>query len=190
MSIKKKLAMGTASLAIGAALVGGGTFAYFNDVEESNGNTFAAGTIDLAPDLNGSALFNLQNQKPGDPFSGSYTVNNAGSLAIGKVKLTTSYTAVDPDSDGSNLGTQLKITSLTFGGQAVTLTDTDGDGMVTLDELDGVTLTLPGGIPVGGNASLAVAGEFHETGSPQNEYQGDSVSIDLSMEALQENSGQ
>jgi spore coat-associated protein N len=189
MSIKKKLAMGTASLAIGAALVGGGTFAYFNDVEESNGNTFAAGTIDLAPDLNGSALFNLQNKKPGDPFSGTYTVNNAGSLAIGKVKLTTSYTA-NGNGDSSDLGTQLKITSLTFGGQAVTLTDTNADGMVTLKELDGVTLTLPGGIPVAGNAALAVAGEFIETGSPQNEYQGDSVSIDLSMEALQENSGQ
>jgi spore coat-associated protein N len=187
MSIKKKLAMGTASLAIGAALVGGGTFAYFNDVEESNGNTFAAGTIDLAPDLNGTALFNLQNQKPGDPFNGTYTVNNAGSLAIGKVKLTTSYTAAG-GADSSDLATQLKITSLTFGGQSVDLSAYGSE--VMLSELQNATLTLPGGIPVGGTADLAVVGEFVNTGVAQNEYQGDSVSIDLSLEALQENSGQ
>ena len=47
MSIKKKLAMGIATGALAVSMIGGGTYAYFNDVETSE-NTFAAGTLDLA----------------------------------------------------------------------------------------------------------------------------------------------
>ena len=41
MTLKKKLGMGITSAVLGAALVGGGTFAFFSDKEVSN-NTFAA----------------------------------------------------------------------------------------------------------------------------------------------------
>jgi predicted ribosomally synthesized peptide with SipW-like signal peptide len=34
-------------------LVGGGLFAHFTDTEESLGNTFTAGTLDLTPDMDG-----------------------------------------------------------------------------------------------------------------------------------------
>ncbi len=63
MTLKKKLGMGIASAVLGAALVGGGTFAFFSDKEVSN-NTFAAGTLDLA--LNPSTVVNVSNLKPGD----------------------------------------------------------------------------------------------------------------------------
>ncbi|PRX64062.1 putative ribosomally synthesized peptide with SipW-like signal peptide [Bacillus sp. V-88] len=43
MSIKQKLGLGVASAALGLALVGGGTYAYFSDSVTTN-NTFAAGT--------------------------------------------------------------------------------------------------------------------------------------------------
>ena len=33
MSLKKKLGLGIATAALGMSLVGGGTYAYFNDVE-------------------------------------------------------------------------------------------------------------------------------------------------------------
>ena len=62
MGLKKKLGLGVASMALGASLIGGGTFAYFNDTETASGNTFAAGTIDLQPDaISSSKLKPKQN---------------------------------------------------------------------------------------------------------------------------------
>ena len=46
MSLKKKLAMGIATGALAVSMIGGGTYAYFNDVEVNN-STFAAGTLDI-----------------------------------------------------------------------------------------------------------------------------------------------
>ena len=46
MGIKKKLGLGVASAALGLSLIGGGTWAAFNDAATIN-NHFAAGTLDL-----------------------------------------------------------------------------------------------------------------------------------------------
>lgn len=48
--IMKKIIMSLAMIAAAGALVVGATTAYFSDVEESTGNTFTAGTIDIAVD--------------------------------------------------------------------------------------------------------------------------------------------
>lgn len=59
MGTKKKLGLGVASAALGLALVGGGTWAAFNDIETTQA-TYAAGTLDLnAKDT--SARVNLSN---------------------------------------------------------------------------------------------------------------------------------
>lgn len=47
MGMKKKLSLGVASAALGLALVGGGTWAAFNDVKSTDA-TFASGTLDLS----------------------------------------------------------------------------------------------------------------------------------------------
>ena len=46
MSLKKKLAMGAMTGALGLSLVGGGTYAAFSDTETAS-NTFAAGELDI-----------------------------------------------------------------------------------------------------------------------------------------------
>jgi predicted ribosomally synthesized peptide with SipW-like signal peptide len=66
-----------ATLAISA------TGAYFSDNETSNGNTFAAGSLDLTVDGNNNTntvKFNLSNLKPGDQPHGSYTLANVGTI--------------------------------------------------------------------------------------------------------------
>ena len=88
MSLKKKLGLGIASAALGISLVGGGTFAYFNDVETTN-NTFAAGELDLA--VNPTTIIDVSNIKPGDWMNRSFTLKNDGSLDISKVLLTTNF---------------------------------------------------------------------------------------------------
>jgi predicted ribosomally synthesized peptide with SipW-like signal peptide len=78
----KKIIFSLAIIAAAAAVVIGGTIAYFSDTETSTGNTFSAGSLDLrfqadgkaAPfaDVNGAALFDttafplLSDMKPGD----------------------------------------------------------------------------------------------------------------------------
>jgi spore coat-associated protein N len=90
MSIKKKLGMGVATAALGMTLVGGGTWAAFNDTAVTN-NHFAAGTLDLEVGKSGSKpiTFDLANMKPGDNVQRIFKLNNKGSLAIKEVLLNT-----------------------------------------------------------------------------------------------------
>ncbi|TYS78445.1 TasA family protein [Rossellomorea aquimaris] len=235
MGIKKKLGLGVASLAMGAALVGGGTFAYFNDTESSTGNTFAAGTIDLKPELTGSALWNLPNQQPGATFdTGTQTLSNDGTLPG---DLTMDLTVADTgsalwnlpnqqpgatfdtgtqtlsndgtlpgdltmdltvaDTDGAINGTGvlsdvIEITGLYINGTESLSTftlDSDSSGAVELKELNGAKLDL-GSLAAKGSAgdsvTLRVTGEFPDSGSPQNQYQKDSVAVDFTFELKQQ----
>lgn len=86
MKVKKKLGLGVASAALGLALVGGGTWAAFNDVERLD-NAFAAGTLDLevVSVEGGEKTFNLQNLKPGDTMERFFKLENHGTLAIKEV---------------------------------------------------------------------------------------------------------
>ncbi|MUV38869.1 Spore coat-associated protein [Lentibacillus sp. JNUCC-1] len=88
MDIKKKLGIGVVTAALGLSLVGGGTFAYFNDTETMD-NKFASGTLEL--DVlqvgNNPSTFELTNLKPGDLMRRSFTLDNSGSLAIKNVWL-------------------------------------------------------------------------------------------------------
>lgn len=89
MSIKRKLGLGVASAALGLSLIGGGTWAAFNDTATIN-NHFATGTLDLVVGkVNAAANFDLKNMKPGDNVLRVFTLNNAGTLAIKEVLLNT-----------------------------------------------------------------------------------------------------
>lgn len=91
MSIKKKLGMGVATAALGLTLVGGGTWAAFNDTATIN-NHFAAGTLNLEVGKNHPSHtmnFDLTNMKPGDNVQRIFKLNNIGSLAIKEVLLNT-----------------------------------------------------------------------------------------------------
>jgi spore coat-associated protein N len=101
MSIKKKLGLGVASAALGISLVGGGTWAAFNDTATIN-NHFAAGTLDLeVGKVNAAANFDLGNMKPGDSVKRVFTLNNAGTLAIKEVLLNVTAGEFD-QGDGTN----------------------------------------------------------------------------------------
>lgn len=88
MGLKKKLAMSVATGALAVSMIGGGTYAYFNDTEVST-NSFAAGTLDLA--VNPTTIITVDNLKPGDWMNRKFTLENKGSLDISEVFLTTDY---------------------------------------------------------------------------------------------------
>jgi predicted ribosomally synthesized peptide with SipW-like signal peptide len=78
----KKLLISIMTVVAVTALVGGGIYAYFSDLETSNGNTFTAGTLDL--NLDGGNInvvkFNVSDVKPGDTGGGTWTVTNVGNI--------------------------------------------------------------------------------------------------------------
>lgn len=88
MGVKKKLGLGVMSAALGISLIGGGTWAAFNDTATIN-NHFAAGTLDLdVSAIDGQPInIDLSNMKPGDSVERVFRLGNVGSLAIKEVLL-------------------------------------------------------------------------------------------------------
>lgn len=204
MSIKKKLGLGIASAALGISLVGGGTFAYFNDTETTN-NTFAAGTLDLA--VNPSVVINVDNLKPGDVMVREFALENNGTLDISTIDLATTYTVGDANGNNTDdFGKHIKVLFLENA-------DKTGDGWVigdyndvisetTLYDLQQMTpdavenlnhwitelLGLGGedsGLKAGSSDEMYVAFEFVDNDADQNEFQGDSLELEWTFTANQ-----
>lgn len=89
MTIKKKLGLGVASAVLGLSLIGGGTFAAFNDTATVN-NHFASGTLELSVgnEKNEPVNFDISNMKPGDTVKREFKLRNNGTLPIKNVFLT------------------------------------------------------------------------------------------------------
>lgn len=102
--MKKILGLTVAALLV-MGLVGGGTWAYFSDVEESTGNVFYAGTLDLNvageddPNVTPTLIgLNLTTMKPGDEQTATIALSNVGTLE-GNAKI--KFTNVVGTSEGS-----------------------------------------------------------------------------------------
>ncbi len=90
--MKTKILISLSVIGAIAAIVIGGTIAYFSDTETSSGNTFSAGTLDLkVNDKEGSTVdkITITNAKPGDSGSYTWTAKNVGTVA-GKLSLVVS----------------------------------------------------------------------------------------------------
>ncbi|WP_409252199.1 TasA family protein [Bacillus sp. SCS-153A] len=84
MGLKKRLGAAALATGIGAAAIGGGTFALFGAQASNTGNTFTAGTVSVE-DLTGNGnVFSsssiVANLAPGDAETGTITVKNNGNL--------------------------------------------------------------------------------------------------------------
>jgi spore coat-associated protein N len=197
MGIKQKLGLGVASAALGLSLIGGGTYAYFNDVEVNN-STFAAGTLDINVKGNDkdNAIIDVSNLKPGDTMERKFKLNNTGSLNVSKVLLTTKYSVTDAkgDNEGADLGDHIKVIFLKnndkLGTEIIKQTtlsklkqydtvDTDYDLLAWLGygEEDGLR--------AGTSDDLTVKFEFVDNKQDQNVFQGDSLKLEWTFDAKQ-----
>ncbi|MFO1443248.1 M73 family metallopeptidase [Bacillus sp. Bva_UNVM-123] len=204
MSMKKKLGMGIASAALGLALVGGGTYAYFSDTEVTN-NTFAAGTLDLA--VNPSVIMDVSNIKPGDIMVKEFQLENNGTLDISKVDLTTVYNVIDVKGDNTDdFGKHIKVLfleNIDKTGEGWLIDDfNDVISETTLYDLQHMTpdavenlqhwitwfFELNGeesGLKAGTSDQMYVAFQFVDNGEDQNEFQGDSLELEWTFTAYQ-----
>jgi predicted ribosomally synthesized peptide with SipW-like signal peptide len=97
--VKKILGLAISALLV-IGMVAAGTFAYFTDTQASSGNVFTAGTLDLGlsntpgaaatGDVTGT--FTATTWKPGDTATGTLSINNAGSIAMGHLTVAFTYT--------------------------------------------------------------------------------------------------
>ncbi|RFB10573.1 cell division protein FtsN [Bacillus sp. HNG] len=201
MSLKKKLGLGVASAALGLALIGGGTFAYFSDTEVSN-NTFAAGTLDLA--VNPSTIIDVGNIKPGDVMVREFVLENNGSLDISSVDLSTVTNVIDANNDNNDdLAKHIKVLFLENVDKTgaawifdeyndviseTTLYDLQNMTPDAVENLDTFWLWLLGeesGLAAGDTDQMFVAFEFVDNGEDQNQFQGDSLELEWTFTAHQ-----
>ena len=109
----KKITFMVVGILLVIGLIGAGTWAYFSDTETSEGNTFTAGTIDIALDGedNGgvayaTTYFNVANMAPGDTETAYLEINNTGTLDL----LFRGYLDTDTKVDAKDLDSQLVVT--------------------------------------------------------------------------------
>ncbi|TYR75251.1 cell division protein FtsN [Rossellomorea vietnamensis] len=112
MTLKKKISYGVMSAALGLSLVGGGTWAAFNDVEAMS-NSMEAGVLDLKVDP--TVVFDVSKLVPGDTMHRLFKVENVGNLDINQVLMHTELIVTDKDGNPSkkDFGSQFKVQWLT-----------------------------------------------------------------------------
>lgn len=193
MDLKKKLGVGVLTGALGLSLIGGGTWAAFNDVEETT-NSFAAGTLDLG--IEGGS-FDVTNMKPGDTIDRTVTVSNNGSLNINQVLVDISSSGWE-DEDVLDMG--ITNTEGDFLSQFEATLSWNGHELAsgTLEELVNLshyeTPEIPEILHAGSSYNLDVHIEFVEDDTlvdgsrlhEQNKYQGEGVTLTFDFEATQE----
>ncbi|MDY0393908.1 TasA family protein [Virgibacillus halophilus] len=190
MGLKKQLGMGIMSAALGLTLIGGGTYAYFSDSEETS-NTFAAGTLDLSVDP--TTIVDIDSMKPGDSVTKDFELKNSGSLDIEKVLLKTNYTVTDAKGDNTDdFGKHIEVEFLYNADKfdeviyKTTLADLknmtpEAVGNKVFDEI-----LENGGLPAGEDGNdLVVKFNFLDNGEDQNQFQGDSLKLNWTFEAQQ-----
>ncbi|GEN82378.1 cell division protein FtsN [Sporosarcina luteola] len=190
MNLKKKLAMSIATGALAVSMIGGGTYAYFNDVETTN-NTFAAGTLDLA--VNPSVIIDVDNLKPGDWMPRTFDLINDGTLDISKVFITTDYSYDGTDED---FGKHIKVNFLRNEDKSGILLPSNVIISKTLYELKNMSpdavknlshsiFAEKSGLKAGTKDKLAVQFEFVDNGQEQNDLQGASLQLEWTFDAQQ-----
>jgi spore coat-associated protein N len=204
MGIKKQLGLGLASAALGLSLIGGGTFAYFNDTATLH-NSFESGTLvlDLEQAWNFPINFDLENIKPGDSWERQFVLANNGSLDFGDTfmsvtnkgadnalldNLTVKYfvdataPVVDPGAPDAGY--------ILLNSQDITLREAingqfAGKIKAPYITADGKLNLTPLGQAAGADNRYRMIISLPETGVPQNELQGLSVDVDFNFDARQ-----
>ena len=194
MNLKKKLATGILTGALAVSMIGGGTYAYFNDVEVNN-SSFAAGTLDInvAGNDADNAIINVTNIKPGDTMLRTFKLNNTGSLDVSKVLLTSEYVVTDTDGNnaGTDFGDHIKVKFLTNKDKAstviweTTLSDLSKTDVVDRNIIGGLLGGERDGLKAGTTDELYVMFEFVDNKADQNIYQGDSLQLEWTFDAKQ-----
>ncbi|UCC16695.1 MAG: hypothetical protein JSU58_10080 [Dehalococcoidales bacterium] len=195
--MKKILGLTVAAFLV-MGLVGGGTWAYFSDTEETTGNIFSAGTLDLGvanasgtnPTGSTSATFAASDLYPGSTAgSGTLYVNNEGSIAMTSVNISfslASFTENTPNTvddwdgvaDTDDITKMIITTDVKWGGSDLSALENK-----SIDDLIAMGETNLGSLAANEEKALYIEWLFSETAT--NGCQGDSLDLSISLEGTQ-----
>ncbi len=188
------LIIGLTAMAVGGAMTG----AFFSDTEESTGNTFTAGTLNLQVGTSDATTygFTFSDVAPGDTKTTETTIKNTGSIDAGTMSVAWTVTDSEPTGDTepesvaeSELGgntydistmTEVVITygtvDLTSDVESTCVTTTNGT--LLLSELNGCTYDF-------GSLSAETFKDLEmklilDSGTG-NEYQGDQSTVEMTF---------
>lgn len=214
-----KIILSIAVIGVVAAMAIGGTVAYFTDTETSTGNTFTAGTIDIAVDganpWQHTETLNVIDMKPSQHEYTEYVIQNVGSNPANVFKKVSNFvegdgTISEPECQQGNGTWTLgqcsgnyeavnTISSVVKYDMSVWVynvdpeqnptanpiwwqviyTDEMGKTLANLNDMD----VLLGMIPSGWY--MKVQQSYHMDANAGNEYQGDTMSFDITLTAEQ-----
>ena len=180
MNLKKRLITGMATAAIGLSLISGGTYAYFNDTEETN-NTFANGVLDLG--INKESIIKIENLVPGDTMNGNFELTNDGTVDMKEVTLRTDYEVIDKNesNNGDDLGDHIQVRYLykVNGKETVVF-------QKMLSELKDNPVQVLKEFPTESKGEkFTVRFKFIDDGGNQNHFQGDELKLKWEFEGVQ-----
>lgn len=196
----KRIAISLSIISAVAAIAIGGTIAYFSDTETSQGNTFTAGTIDIAVnDQNPweeEAPYVLSDMKPSQVDYTNFTINNVGTNPVNVWKkvdgiVTEEVSINEPERayyDANNLtdGKNDIDTAIQYD-LSVVLKDPTGAPQwnqtlynlnKTISQITGQG-TFLGMIPVGW--SMDVTESYHMIGETENWAQSDKMTFNITL---------
>jgi len=200
----KKILVSFMTIALVSALIGGGIYAYFSDVETSTGNTFTAGTLDLNLDGGNTNVvkFTVDDVKPGASGGGTWTVANVGNMdgyldlesigvseGIGTTTDPELADEVPPGTDTAQLGNYLMVHmfidannngSWDSGETDIFGTNASPVAINTIASSYGLDLSL---LANGGTNYITLLWSVGTT--VDNRIQGDSVTLDITFELQQ-----
>jgi len=175
--MNKKILISIIGIALASAILTGVTVAYFMDQETSKGNTFAAGSLDLAVNTENpwtSKLVTLSDVKPSD--SGSYDVKVENVGTINGSKLSFKLENITEDK-----GTTPESETLPDNGELCANIDVklmDGTTELYTGKLNGFTANvLAAGLDAGASRTLKF--EYSIASTVDNVIQGDKCSFDI-----------
>lgn len=178
-----------------SAIAVGGTVAYFSDTETSTGNTFSAGTIDIAVTSPANWQYAITDMKPGYVDYSNFIVKNTGDNPVNIWKKVSnvvtgggahpeSEEAADPSDTINNIDTvityDLSVEVKDLGGN-VYWSQTLYNNEMTIAQINalGGNGTFLGMLPVG--YTMEVTESYHMLTTAGNEYQGDNMTFDITL---------
>lgn len=170
-------------------MTGIGTWAYFIDIETSQGNTFAAGTLDLkTDDADGvSQTLLATNMAPGDTVGPETIIlNNTGSVEGSSLDLAFSYIENDGSPNPANksandTAAMMEVITLNYGGASILGSVSDGNTNGYKDIQDLTTSDLSGRSGIGASANKVFEIAIKLRDGTSGDFQADGITVTMTF---------
>lgn len=184
-------------LGIVSAAAGAGTYAFFNDTETSMNNTFESGTVDVAIDGENpwNTTYVLEDMKPSYVKWLNFSITNVGNNTVKLYKhinVTNESDGLHPEAEDEEdpAGTRNNISDVIDFSLRVNGSPLQLNGFATCEDCHSVGDVSSWWIPLGElepGETMNVSQDFHMRDSVTNWAQGDTMTFDEEILALQLN---